>query len=52
MANLLIVDDVKNIRRNLAAFFESLGHAVKAAESGTEALVLLAEATNTLPCLA
>ena len=43
MARLLIVDDEKNIRRNLAAFFESLGHAVKAAASGTEALELLGE---------
>ena len=34
MAKLLIVDDEKNIRANLATFFEGCGHQVKTAESG------------------
>jgi len=43
MARLLIVDDERNIRRSLVTFFESLGHAVRAAESGTQAVASLAE---------
>jgi two-component system, NtrC family, response regulator AlgB len=43
MARLLIVDDEKNIRRNLATFFESLSHEVSAVDSGTDALKLLME---------
>ena len=43
MAKLLIVDDEKNIRRTLEAFFESLGHQVRAAESGAEAIRILGE---------
>jgi len=43
MAKLLIVDDERNIRRSLTTFFESLGHVVRAAENGTEAISLLGE---------
>jgi len=43
MARLLIVDDERNIRRSLVTFFESLGHTVRAAESGTQAVAMLAE---------
>jgi DNA-binding NtrC family response regulator len=43
MARLLVVDDEKNIRRNLASFLESCGHEVKAAESGPQALAILSE---------
>src|SRR6202045_4003274 len=43
MARLLIVDDERNIRRSLVTFFESLGHVVRAAESGTQAVAMLAE---------
>ncbi|MGH7814225.1 MAG: sigma-54-dependent transcriptional regulator [Candidatus Binataceae bacterium] len=43
MATLLIVDDEKNIRRTLSVFFESLGHRVRAAESGAEAIAALPE---------
>jgi two-component system, NtrC family, response regulator AlgB len=41
MARLLIVDDEKNIRANLASFFESLGHQVQLAESGRQARALI-----------
>jgi NtrC-family two-component system response regulator AlgB len=41
MAHLLIVDDEKNIRGNLASFFTSLGHEVRTAESGPEASQML-----------
>ena len=44
MARLLIVDDERNIRRSLVTFFESLGHTVRAAESGPQAVAMLAEA--------
>jgi NtrC-family two-component system response regulator AlgB len=40
MARLLIVDDERNIRVNLAAFFQSLGHEAQAAESGAQARAL------------
>ncbi len=43
MARLLIVDDEKNIRRNLATFFESLSQDVSAVDSGTDALKVLGE---------
>ncbi len=43
MARLLVVDDEKNIRRNLASFLESCGHEVKTAESGPQALAILSE---------
>jgi two-component system, NtrC family, response regulator AlgB len=43
MAKLLIVDDERNIRRSLTTFFESLGHLVRAAENGAQAVALLAE---------
>src|SRR6266851_5559421 len=42
MAKLLIVDDEKNIRAHLTTFFESIGHQVAAADSGRQALALLA----------
>ncbi len=42
MARLLIVDDEKNIRRSLAAFFQSLGHEVREAASGVAAIQTLA----------
>ncbi|MGA6973566.1 MAG: response regulator, partial [Candidatus Binatus sp.] len=43
MAKLLIVDDERNIRRSLTTFFESLGHHVRAAENGAQAVAFLAE---------
>ena len=43
MANLLIVDDEKNIRRTLATYFESCGHHVQMAESAPRALAILTE---------
>jgi NtrC-family two-component system response regulator AlgB len=43
MAKLLIVDDEKNIRTHLTMFFQERGHDVLAAESGQQALTLLAE---------
>jgi DNA-binding NtrC family response regulator len=44
MAKLIIVDDEKNIRQSLSTFFKSLGHEVRTAESGPEALKMLGEA--------
>lgn len=43
MAKLLIVDDEKNIRTNLAAFFAGRGYQVPTAESGQQALAFLTE---------
>jgi two-component system, NtrC family, response regulator AlgB len=43
MSRLLIVDDDKNIRVNLAKFFESCGHNVSVAESAAVAIATLAE---------
>src|SRR6202050_256109 len=43
MSKLLIVDDEKNIRLSLMRFFGSLGHQVREAESGAQAVALLAE---------
>jgi two-component system, NtrC family, response regulator AlgB len=43
MSRLLIVDDDKNIRVNLARFFESCGHHVSVAESAAAAIATLAE---------
>ncbi|HXZ87820.1 MAG TPA: sigma-54 dependent transcriptional regulator [Candidatus Binataceae bacterium] len=43
MAKLLIVDDEKNIRTSLAAFFGRHGYEVRTAESGQQALALLSE---------
>ena len=45
MARLLIVDDEKNIRSNLAAFFQSIGHDAQSAESGRQARAMI-EADN------
>lgn len=42
MARILIVDDERNIRHNLGAFFESLGHEVAEAESAERALAAAA----------
>jgi NtrC-family two-component system response regulator AlgB len=41
MARLLIVDDEKNIRANLASFFESLDHEAQTAESGRQARAMI-----------
>jgi len=41
MGRILIVDDEKNIRTNLATFFEGCGHRVSSAESGAKAIELL-----------
>ncbi len=41
MARLLIVDDEKNIRANLASFFESIGHAAETAENGRQARAMI-----------
>ena len=41
MARLLIVDDEKNIRSNLAAFFQSIGHDAQSAESGRQARAMI-----------
>jgi two-component system, NtrC family, response regulator AlgB len=41
MARLLIVDDEKNIRANLASFFRSLGHVAETAENGRQARALI-----------
>jgi len=46
MARLLIVDDEKNIRQNLATFFESCGHQVDVAADGKRALSILAESPD------
>jgi two-component system, NtrC family, response regulator AlgB len=43
VANLLIVDDEKNIRGHLATFFRGRGHKVQSAESGQQALAMFAE---------
>jgi len=45
MARLLIVDDEKNIRANLASFFQSLGHEAETAESGRQARAMIEAAT-------
>ena len=41
MANLLVVDDERNIRVRLAGFLENCGHVVQTAETGKQALDLL-----------
>lgn len=46
MAKLLIVDDDKHIRGNLATFFEGRGYEVRTAESGQQALALFSEEDN------
>jgi NtrC-family two-component system response regulator AlgB len=43
MPRILIVDDEKNIRRNLAAYFESIGYQVRAADHGEQAERMLSE---------
>ena len=41
MARLLIVDDEKNIRANLASFFQSIGHEAATAENGRQARAMI-----------
>jgi DNA-binding NtrC family response regulator len=41
MANILVVDDAKNIRDHLATYVQRLGHRVKSAADGTEALAMV-----------
>ena len=41
MANILIVDDAKNIRDHLASYVRRLGHRVRSAADGAEALALV-----------
>src|SRR6202047_2875919 len=41
MARLLIVDDEKNIRTNLGALFQSIGHDAQSAESGRQARAMI-----------
>lgn len=48
MAQLIVVDDEKNIRQSLTTFFKSLGHEVRAAESAADALGLLSEGSADL----
>ena len=43
MANLLVVDDEKNIRQAVARFLETCDHHVRIADSGREALAIMAE---------
>jgi DNA-binding NtrC family response regulator len=43
VANLLIVDDEKNIRGHLATFFPQRGYEVQTAESGQQALSMFSE---------
>lgn len=43
MAQLLIVDDEKNIRRYLARFFRERGYDAQTAESGPQALAMFSE---------
>jgi DNA-binding response OmpR family regulator len=43
VANLLIVDDEKNIRGHLATFFRERGYEVHTAESGLQALVMFSD---------
>jgi two-component system response regulator PilR (NtrC family) len=43
MANLLIVDDEKGIRQLLTLVFERVGHKVRSADGGRNALALIAE---------
>ncbi len=45
MARLLIVDDEKNIRANLASFFQSIGHEAETAESGRQARAMIEAAS-------
>jgi two-component system, NtrC family, response regulator AlgB len=43
VANLLIVDDEKNIRGHLATFFRERGYEARAAESGPQALAMFSD---------
>ena len=43
MANLLIVDDEKNIRQGVARFLESCKYKVATADSGRQALELMSK---------
>ncbi|HLI80637.1 MAG TPA: sigma-54 dependent transcriptional regulator [Candidatus Binataceae bacterium] len=48
MANILVVDDDRNIRRMIAAAFDSGGHRVTEADSAEQALKLFPESTADL----
>ena len=48
MANLLIVDDEKNIRGHLATFFRERGYEVQTAESGQQALSTFSDQSTDL----
>jgi NtrC-family two-component system response regulator AlgB len=48
LANILVVDDDRNIRRMIAATFEAGGHRVTEADSAEQALKLFAESTAEL----
>ncbi len=48
MANILVVDDDRNIRRMIAATFDSAGYQVTEADSAEQALKLFPEATADL----
>ncbi len=48
MANILVVDDDRNIRRMIAASFDAAGHRVTEADSSEQALKLFPEATADL----
>jgi two-component system, NtrC family, response regulator AlgB len=48
VANLLIVDDEKNIRGHLATFFRERGYAVHTAESGLQALAMFSDSGTDL----
>jgi DNA-binding NtrC family response regulator len=48
LANILVVDDDRNIRRTLAASLESASHQVTVAESAERALELLGPSGSAL----
>jgi two-component system, NtrC family, response regulator AlgB len=48
VANLLIVDDEKNIRGHLATFFHERGYEVQTAESGQQALSMFSDQSTDL----
>ena len=48
MANILVVDDDRNIRRMIAATFDTAGHRVIEADSAEQALKLFPESTADL----
>src|SRR5260221_14253308 len=48
LANILVVDDDRNIRRMIAVTFDAAGHRVTEADSAEQALKLLPESTADL----